>query len=298
MQNSPHLDVLVRFHDFSRLLELKRCIFSLVGQTYRPLNIILLLQCFTPEQEQQLRHALQPLLQGDNAPTLQLHNRQQPEPQDARAHLMQAGIGIATGRYLAFLDYDDVLFPEAYQLLAQQLSANNAAIAFASVQPMVVDVYRDFCYSRGYLASIPYQGETLHDLFRHNFCPLHSYMFDRERIPPSLLQIDTSLTIEEDYALLQQVCAALPADFSLLNTTIGYYAFKTDASNTVAMANLSPQQQEVYARMSAKIEQRRAATPLAPSVQIALGFAEPHHNRTISQALQQLPRAASKAQST
>jgi hypothetical protein len=289
MQNaSEQVDTLVRFHDCSRLMELKRCIFSLLGQTHRPLNIILLLQCFTPEEEQKVRQELQPLLQGENAPTLQLHNRTQPEPRDARAHLLQTGINMATGRYLAFLDYDDTLFPEAYQLLVQQLKHSKAAIAFASVQPMIVDVYSDFCYSRGYPETIPYQGKTLHDLFRSNFCPLHSYMFDREQIPSQRLQIDTALTIEEDYDLLLQVCAAFPADFTLLNTSIGYYAFKTDASNTVGMESLTPQQQEIYTRMSARIEQRRTSTYLTPPVQKALGLVDPQRRLTIRDALQGL----------
>jgi hypothetical protein len=295
MQNaSEQVDTLVRFHDFSRLMELKRCIFSLVGQTYRPLNIILLLQCFTPDQEQMVHQELQPLLKGDNAPTLQLHNRCEPEPRDARAHLLKSGISMTAGRYLAFLDYDDTLFPEAYQLLVQQLRHSNAAIAFASVQPMIVDVYNDFCYSRGYPETIPYQGNTLHDLFRSNFCPLHSYMFDREQIPSELLQIDTDLTIEEDYDLLLQVCAALPADFSLLNTSIGYYSFKTDASNTVGMESLTPQQQEIYTRMSARIEQRRTSTYITPPVQKALGFVDPHRSRTIRDALQELRPSSSE----
>jgi hypothetical protein len=52
------LDAVVRFHDTARLNELGRAIFSLVGQSYRPLRILLALQRFDAAAQAELREFL------------------------------------------------------------------------------------------------------------------------------------------------------------------------------------------------------------------------------------------------
>ena len=135
MQDDPQLlDCIVRFHDIRRLAELERCVFSLAGQRYRPLNIVLVLQRFTPAEVAAIEAALAPLLQLPDAPSLTVRTWDQEGIADARTHLLNCGVEAARGRYLAFLDYDDLLFPEAYELLVAKLRDRDAAIAFASVQ--------------------------------------------------------------------------------------------------------------------------------------------------------------------
>lgn len=71
------IDTVVRFHDASRLAELKRCVL-LVGQTYRPLRIVLVLQRFDDHQIEAVEQALGPLLEGRDAPQLVIVNLTDP----------------------------------------------------------------------------------------------------------------------------------------------------------------------------------------------------------------------------
>ena len=46
---------------------------------------------------------------------LHVLNRSDPLPADARAALLNLGSRRRTGRYVAFLDYDDLIYPEGWR---------------------------------------------------------------------------------------------------------------------------------------------------------------------------------------
>src|SRR5690606_31534123 len=120
----------------------------------------------------------------------------------------------------------------AYELLIAQLKESGAAIAFATVRVMRLNVFKRFFYTSEKVIP-PFSGQNLRDLFRNNFCPLHSYVMDRSQLRADHLNFLTTLTMEEDYDVLLRICAELPSDFTLINTNIGDYYYKTDGSNTV-----------------------------------------------------------------
>jgi hypothetical protein len=135
----------------------------------------------------------------------------------------------------------------------------------------------------------PFPGASLRDLLRGNFCPIHSYLLDRERVPADLLRFEPLVTVEEDYAFLLAVCAACPSDFSLIHTDIGLYFYKGDGSNTHDRREAPPP--AVQRRLDASrhfIEARRHLLPLAPAVQRDLGIEHPEPGLTIKSFLRTL----------
>ena len=287
---SEQIDTIIRFHDPNRIAELKRCVFSLIGQTYRPLRIVLALQRFNGHQVEAVEKALGPLLEGGDAPQIAIVNLTEPEPADARSLLLNLGVQNATGKYLAFLDYDDVLYPEAYEMMIGRLRDTGAAIAFAKVRVMRVDVYDAFFYTKERVIP-PFSGSDLLDLFHNNFCPLHSYVIDRSQVPADMLTFVTSMVLEEDYDVLLRISAAFLSDFALIETDIGDYYYKTDGSNTVPVnGGLQGEARLRFIRdVKTAIETRRRDTIVAPVVQKSLGLRDPHQPRTIRQVLDRLP---------
>lgn len=285
------IDCIVRFHDARRTVELKRCVFSLVGQSYRPLNIILAVQRFGNSEIEATYQALEPVLRLPDGPTLTIVNWEEARPVDARAALLNLGLRKAEGRYVAFLDYDDVLYPEAYKLLTDQIERTHAAIAFATVRVVRAEVHPHFVRVNEVIS--PFRGKSLCDLFRANFCPIHSYLLDRKAIPPYLLHFDETLSLEEDYDFLLRICAEVASDFQLVNTPIGDYYYKTDGSNTVPTeGGLTGEKLAAYERLQATIEARRRATLVSPVVQASLGISSPQPNMSIRDVMTAYERRA------
>ncbi|MGY8962455.1 MAG: glycosyltransferase family A protein [Rhodospirillales bacterium] len=278
---SGQMDTIVRFHDVSRLMELERCVFSLIGQSYRPLNIILATQRFSDSDTEVIRTALTRMIDGDDEVTLTILNWDQAEPKDARSELLNLGLRSARGRYLSFLDYDDVLYPEAYELLVSRLKESRAAIAFAAVRIMLLNVYERYLYTMEEV--VPgFYGAGLIDLFRNNFCPLHSYVLDRDRMTGAPLFFETKMVMQEDYDWLLRVCALYESDFTLVNTRIGDYYYKTDGSNTVPNSGqVEPEAKNAHDALMATVEARRRITILSEAVQRSLGISDPNEMATV-----------------
>lgn len=284
MNDNDSLDVVVRFHDPGRLRELDRCIFSLVGQTYRPLNILLAVQRFTPEAVEATHAALAPLLGIEGAPSFSVLNWPHPEPPDARSALANMGIQAGRGRYLAFLDYDDVLYPEAYELLISRLRKTEAGIAFGGICVKRADVYESFLYMTG--KEYPFKGRGVIDLFQQNFCPIHSFVIDRTRVDPQLLFFEPLMNRNEDYDLILRICAQTASDFGLMDTIIGEYALKNDGSNTILTESADTQAaRQAWEGAELFMEGRRRTTPVSLAVQRALGVSDAVPGLTVAALL-------------
>jgi hypothetical protein len=268
------VDVIVRFHDIGRIEELRRAVFSIVGQDFRPIRILLVLQRFGDADTAATLAALAPLLALPDPPALEVLHYDAEEPVDARSALINLGFAATTARHVALLDYDDVLYPEAYRLLCGRLRDSGAAIAFGQIGVTLVDVHAGFFHA--YARRHPFPGNGLIDLFKQNFCPIHSFMLDRMQVPPDELRFEPTLTIEEDYEFLLRVCSQVASDFALVHTQIGEYYFKSDDSNTAAGRDSLPP--AVLARIEAATlfnDGRRRLAPLSPVVQRQLGI-EPY----------------------
>lgn len=269
---SSTLDVFVRLHDPARLDELGRAVFSIALQDYRPLAIHVLCQRFDPAALDRVHATLAPLIAIAGDPTLHIRNRPDPAPLDARAALLNQGLRAAAGRYAAFLDYDDLIYPEAYRLLIAELEATGAAIAFGGI--LNAYICRDGLVPFTTTKRRVFQGDGLRQLLHDNFCPLHSFVLDRHRIAATDLMVDETMAALEDYDLLLRLCARYPSSFRLKDKLIGEYLFKDDDSNINPLAHPARPDASWDAAISA-INARKNALVLSPQVQATLGTNHP-----------------------
>ena len=277
------LDVIIRMHDPARLDELDRAVFSAALSEHRPLTVMVVCQRFTRAELDAVDAMLAQIRAIVPDVGLTVLNRPDPEPRDARSALLNLGLAAATGRFLAFLDYDDVIYPEAYGLLIQELRDTGAAIAFGGV--LNAEVSRagllPFTLSKRRI----FHGSGLAQLLHDNFCPLHSFVVDRHRIRPDTLRIDEALTGQEDYDLLLRICARHPASFRRKDVIVGEYLFKDDGSNINPLAGPGSAGPGWLA-ISAAMDARKAALTMAPEVLAGLGITEP--GLTVAEALDHL----------
>jgi hypothetical protein len=252
------LDVIIRTHDPARLDELTRAVFSAALQEHRPTSIIVVCQRYDSAAMDAVQAALTPVMEIAGDVPLQVLNRPDPAPLDARAALLNVGLRAATARYIAFLDYDDLIYPDAWEALTTELEISGAAIAFGGI--LNATVSRDGLVPYISAKHRVFRGEGLPQLLHNNFCPLHSFVLDRSLIAPQDLVFDETLVALEDYDLLLRIVSRYPSSFH--------------------HSNLNPMAQShaggtAWMKAVAEVDRRKTQLVLSPAVQRQLRIDEP-----------------------
>jgi hypothetical protein len=265
------LDVIIRTHDPARGDELNRAVFSAALQDVSPVTIHVVCQRFSAATLDAVRLDLAPIFAVASGAALDVLNRPDPLPGDARAALLNVGLQAAQGRYVAFLDYDDLIYPEGWRLLIDELEASGAAVAFGAV--LNASVSRDGLVPHVTAKRRVFEGDGLRRLLWNNFCPLHSFVLDRSRLPANLA-FDEGMAALEDYDLLLRIVSQHRSSFRLKDKLVGEYLLKDDGSNlnpiaTAALSNMA------WDAALAEVEARKLALVLSPAVQAQLGIDEP-----------------------
>lgn len=229
--HSDGFSVVTRFHDARALERLAHALGSLRDQTFtRPIQSLVVTQRFSETELEKVRA----LVQRFERPglTISIENVTSPEG-DIRSHLLNCGISKAHGRYLAFLDFDDIWYSHALEDWVSRLETTSAAWSVGRVVQSVGHL-QDATWMTLKTADPFAWGRDRIDLFADNFLPIHSFAFDLNRIDRTLLQFDTRYTLLEDYAFLLPIAARYEPDWELRSSgkLLGEYRFSIDGSNS------------------------------------------------------------------
>jgi hypothetical protein len=271
------VNVIIRFHEAAKLRQLSAALFAVFAQQHQPVQAVVVLQNFCPVDVAAVEQVVQTFRWSAPRVKPLLHNATVP-PGDQRSKLLNEGLRLCTGRYLAFFDYDDILYRHAYAFLVNRLCRTGAALAFGRVYRK--DVVPGTAFDHHFARSSPFHGRTRLDLFQTNFCPLHSYLIDRAAIPPEELWFDEGLTRLEDYDFLLRLCAKHRTDFGGLDKFIGEYVIRSDGSNS-ALSEYPQDAGNISQWHAAQRQVCRTRERLTPQLTV----------QEILQVMQALPRA-------
>lgn len=230
------VDTVVRFHTGGNLALLGRALSSLAAQRDVAVTPVVMGQDLTATQVKQIEAMLDALPWREGiVPVLQSH-ASSPEARDLRSMLIRTGLGLGTARHAGFLDYDDLLFGDAYARLLERAKASGKAIVFGRT-------YRTFLHRDGNWIAWRdrhfERGRSYADFVSQNHAPIHSYLIDRTMVDLAAIDLPTDQKYMEDYLMLLQVVTAKNADWDGLSQMIyvGDYMHFDHGGNTVSVTD-------------------------------------------------------------
>lgn len=216
-----------------RLSFLDQALFSIICSSHTKIEVLIVVQ----SEHDDYYRAVSDLIQSYLRSGLEIKILQNNTHRDERAKNLNLGISSATGRYIGFLDDDDVLYPHHLSTLIEMLEKH----------PDVAWVYSDalatFCdvdatgnlYIKSRKCLFKRAGFSYLNLWDDNFIPLHSYLIDRSRLGREVIQFNESFTMLEDYAFLLKLAANYPPMYHPEVTC--EYRFRMDGSNSTCLSD-------------------------------------------------------------
>lgn len=232
------ISVIVRFHDLRRQVELDRALFSLANQTYRGVEAIIVLQDLSDHVYliRKIADKFDWAAQG-HAPPIVCCLRS--NGTDSRSKLLNLGIAKASGRYLAVLDCDDYIYSYAYEHLLAGLRSSEAVISFGDIIIKYKHRLNNYVCNLG-ITRTNYSPKSYADLLYDNFCPIHSFLADRDKIGARDLMFNENLTRLEDYDFFLRVCSKYISNFKTREKVIGVYNYDICGDNSVMNGIVEP----------------------------------------------------------
>jgi Glycosyl transferase family 2 len=185
---------------------------------------------------------------------------------DNRSAKLNEGIRSSSGRYLAFLDYDDVVYQHCYQSLIERLRGGTAALAAGGSRMAVRDSVTGFISNKQSQRQIDVSKA---DLWHENMLSIHSFVIDHRRIVGEV-RVDESLERLEDYFFLLQLSQVNEFDFALLSQPVCEYRVASSLASGSAsyVAAQTPEEQAKWNHALSKIQDWKSTQ--SGTIQIAV----------------------------
>lgn len=227
------VSIVVRTVNPERLPLLREAITSIYENSYRPVETIIVAQT----DNNQYMQAIKTLISEYQDPEFLIQLVTNHTQQDQRARNLNLGIAVARGRFVGFLDDDDLFYPNHITALIEPLRSADLDWAWAYGDVALAQCFLDQAGQLHKTLEFPFKHEafSLADFFRENSIPIHAYLLDRIKIDPELLMFDESFTLGEDYVFLLKIAARyLPL---YVKTPVSEYRVFDDLSNSNVIMN-------------------------------------------------------------
>jgi hypothetical protein len=233
------LSVVVRFHEGADINLLKRALYSLLDQTMITREVIVMVQFTDHSLLTQVRSLCEQLFEDG---CCRVAGIEVAPGEDRRSQLLAEGVALADGRYVAFLDYDDMLFLRGVSNSIAACDEEGADLAIAQcLVALVKGIFpQDFIVAKErFVRKVP---ETPFALLHQNFVPICAFVVARAFLLRSGITFSSALTRLEDYEFLLRVLAAGRITLRPLANDIvsAQYNLNIDVGGTTLSKDLSP----------------------------------------------------------
>lgn len=237
-QDVERVSTIIRFHNNGDQRLLDNAIFSLLAQSGCHVQPYLALQDMTDDEVSLLEERLACLPWSDDCyPVIRRYHSTADNP-DLRSLMLNDSLKAVASGYAAFLDYDDVLYPHAYDYLLKRLKATGKNATFGRVYTTTMDARTGLILKRERVYDY---GHSYSEFLHCNHAPLHSFMLDLDQIDLSAITHHDDMKYMEDYYLTLQLFNRRDTDWASLKSDefVGDYIHREgDATNTLAVSDV------------------------------------------------------------
>lgn len=231
----PTIATVMRFHHAGDYDLLANALLSLAAQAGCRVRLHLAAQDLDEAGKQRLQHVLANTPWDADCEPLVKHYRSSESNRDLRSLMLNETLKSVAGGYAAFLDYDDILFPDAYRQLSRRLQRSGKNATFARVYATRVDGNSGLILQRGTTYSY---GHSYEEFVRLNHAPLHSFMLNLDQLDLSQVHYHADMKYMEDYYLTLQLFSRDGSDWAALRDCayIGDYIHRVGGSDSHTLA--------------------------------------------------------------
>jgi len=209
------VSTIIRYHRRGDRASLVNALLSLTAQSGCQVKPVLAIQDMSDEEIAVLEGELAKLPWNSGfEPVIRRYSSTEQSP-DLRSLMLNDTLKAVGRGYAAFLDYDDLLFPKAYEVLLEQIKTSGKNATFARVYSTLVDGETGCIIRR---EKIYDYGETYRDFVEHNHAPLHSFLLDLDKCDLEAVTYYEDMKYMEDYYLTMQLFSRDGTDWASLKT--------------------------------------------------------------------------------
>lgn len=244
------ISVIVRSHDPKKEWILLNAIESLLKQTYKNLELVLVLQNYNEEELKALNFTLKELL-GLVGISYQVELLRGEGDEDLRSRALNRGLALCKGSRVAFLDYDDVFYPNALERLSKTMDQSQAGCVVGAVDFAFVE----YDTSKKQVTTLDKQrffsdAPSLERLKHNSFIPIHSFLVDKKKMEGLLFSEDMQLF--EDYTFLLELSTRVNFNFSLFSEE-ALCEYRVEQVGGASILGLAQRNPKLYKEQKEKI---------------------------------------------
>lgn len=227
IQFNDLVTIIIRTSQEKRLSLLKNALLSIVANDYRPIEIIIVIQ----SEKQDFIDYLQNMINEYSHKQVRVKIVINYTSKDQRAKNLNIGVNNANGRYIGFLDDDDVFYKHHISSLVEKLN-NSESVAWAYSQVAMSICTLDSEKVNIVSLNYPFQKDkfTVKEMLKDNFIPIHSYLIDSKKYNQDCIFFDESFPVMEDYEFLLRLLHRSNPTF--INEVTCEYRFYINPSNS------------------------------------------------------------------
>ena len=230
------ITTIIRFHKGANFEELKNALYCLAAMQDCLVTPYIAAQDLNYKQKTKLQKLLISIPFEDSIIPIVEHHTSKDGNSDMRTIMLNESLRKVQTKFAAFLDYDDLVFANAYSTLITRLIETSKAVTFGRVYSTTYNSTKKIITNR---EKIFEYGYTYQSFMHDNNLPLHSFVMDITKLNVNEVMYHDDQIYMEDYYLTMQLFTDENADWESLklNTYIGDYIHSSDRDHTLALIN-------------------------------------------------------------